>query len=164
MSPGPAREGCLDRVTVGEQRTLCGFAVFRGWVDEFQLDFGAGEGDAIKLKVAQLLLLASIHGNMGSDFFTDIGLPDADRSHTVAGHTQQTLTDGKGAHGSAQVAAVAAPVDDGLLNGHSAKQVVNIVNITVGCDWTVTAPRFWWCSMMLRPYRRCVGRSGPGCR
>ncbi|MDT4861584.1 hypothetical protein FQZ97_961950 [compost metagenome] len=67
---------------------------------------------------------------MGDDGFLDIGLPDTHHAGAVlrnARRIDQAGVDGEGAGGGGQVAAVAAPVDEGLVDGDLAVEVVDVV-------------------------------------
>src|SRR5690606_38527991 len=67
---------------------------------------------------------------VGDYGFLDVALPDAYNSSTVIGNARfidQTIADGKRTHSSSQVAAVAAPVDEGLVDGDLAEEVIHIV-------------------------------------
>ena len=67
---------------------------------------------------------------MGDDGLVDIGLPDAHHAHAVLRNPRridQPGMDGEGASGGGQVAAVAAPVDEGLVDGDLAVKVVDVV-------------------------------------
>ena len=99
-------------------------------IEEFELDLGGGEGDAIELKVPGLLHRAIGHRHLGDDGLADIGLPDAHRRQAIRGDAfggHQPVGEGKGAHGGGEVTAVTAPVDEGLVDGHLAKEVVDVV-------------------------------------
>ena len=71
---------------------------------------------------------------MGDDGFLDIDLPDAHHGNAVFGNPvcgDQPVVDGKRAYRRGQVAAVAAPVDERLVDGHLAEQVIHVVVCTV---------------------------------
>ncbi|MNH14670.1 hypothetical protein D3C79_742670 [compost metagenome] len=67
---------------------------------------------------------------MGHDGLLDIGLPDSHHAGAVvrdAGGIHQPGVDGEGAGGGGEVAAVATPVDEGLVDGNLAVEVVHVV-------------------------------------
>ncbi|MNN72405.1 hypothetical protein D3C81_1884380 [compost metagenome] len=67
---------------------------------------------------------------MGDDGFLDIGLPDAHHAGTVlrnACRVHQPRVQGKSPGSGGEVAAVAAPVDEGLVDGDLTIEVVHIV-------------------------------------
>ncbi|MOA25294.1 hypothetical protein D3C78_1460100 [compost metagenome] len=67
---------------------------------------------------------------MGHDGLADIGLPDPHHAGAVvgnAGRIHQPGVDGEGAGRGGEVAAVAAPVDEGLVDGDLAVEVVHVV-------------------------------------
>ena len=67
---------------------------------------------------------------MVDDGLADIRLPDANDGHAVVRNAlgrNQPHVNGAGADGSAQVAAVAAPVHKRLIDGDLAEQIVHIV-------------------------------------
>ena len=67
---------------------------------------------------------------MAQDGLADIGLPDSHHGGAVARdavQVDQAAFDGEGAHRRAEVAAVAAPVDEGAVDRDLAEQVVDVV-------------------------------------
>ena len=67
---------------------------------------------------------------MRDDGLANIGLPDAHHGDTIVRYTRgidQTITDGKRTDRRRQVAAVTAPVNEGLINRDLTKQIINIV-------------------------------------
>ncbi len=123
----------VHQVAGGEHRTAR--TLFLGCrVKELQLHFGRRESHAVQLEVAGFLDLTVGDRHVGDDALADIGLPDAHHRHAVlrnARRVHQAAADGEGAHCRREVAAVAAPVDKGLVDGHLAEQVVDVV---VGLD------------------------------
>ena len=114
----------LGRAAGGEHRAVG--AVVAARVQEFQPHFGRREGHAVQFEAAQFLDLAVLHGHVGDDALAQVGLPDADHGDAVASRPHQSTMDGEGADGGAEVAAVAAPVDDGLADGDLAEPVVDV--------------------------------------
>ncbi len=67
---------------------------------------------------------------MGDDGLLDVGLPDAHHTGAVFRDTcriDQPRVDGEGACAGGQVAAVAAPVDEVLVDGDLAVEVIHVV-------------------------------------
>ncbi|MNH32317.1 hypothetical protein D3C79_927530 [compost metagenome] len=67
---------------------------------------------------------------MSDDGLADIDLPDTHGGNAIARDARrldQATADGERADSSRQVAAVAAPVDEGLVDGDLAEQVVDVV-------------------------------------
>ncbi|MNE22258.1 hypothetical protein D3C80_1154590 [compost metagenome] len=67
---------------------------------------------------------------MGDDGLADVLLPDAHGADAVVRNARgidQTASDGEGADRSGQVAAVARPVDERLVDRHLTEQVVDIM-------------------------------------
>nr|GEU28025.1 hypothetical protein [Tanacetum cinerariifolium] len=121
----------VDQPAGGEHRTAGAIALLVGRrIEKFQYDFGGRERDAIEFEVARLLYLAVRHRDMGDDGPGDIGLPDAHHGHAIARDARrvhQACRNRKRAHGGRQVAAVAAPVHERLVDGHLAEQVVDVM-------------------------------------
>src|SRR5690606_30323570 len=115
----------VDQVTGGEHGA---FAI--GGVHELDFHFRRRKGDAIQLKITGFLHFTVGDGYMGNDGFLDVGLPDPDHTGAVfrdAVFSDKATIDGKGTNGSGQIAAVATPVHEGLVDGHLAKQVVHVM-------------------------------------
>ncbi|MNT52326.1 hypothetical protein D3C72_1893480 [compost metagenome] len=67
---------------------------------------------------------------MGNDGLANVGLPDPHHAGAVvrdAGGVHQPGVNGEGAGGGGEVAAVAAPVHEGLVDGDLAVEVVHVV-------------------------------------
>ena len=121
----------VDQIAGGEH-----IACAVGGVEKFDDGFGGGKGDAVELEAAGFGHLAVFYGNVGDDGFADIGLPDADGADAVCGDfggVHQPLRDGEGADGGGQVAAVAAPIDEGAVDGDLAEEIVDVVIGALGC-------------------------------
>lgn len=119
----------IDQIAGGEHGTAT--AVFIGCrVKKLQLHLGRREGDPVQLEVAGFLHFTFSDRDVGDDGLADIRLPDTHGGDTVARNTRrvdQATADGKRTDRSGQVAAVAAPVDEGLVDADLAEQVVDIV-------------------------------------
>src|SRR5690606_25889667 len=101
-----------------------------GGVHEFDLDFCGGEGHAVQFEIPGFLDGSVGHGNLCHDGLADVGLPDVDRGDAVGRHAfgrNQAHGNGAGPHGRRQVAAVAAPVDEGLVDGDLPEEVIHVV-------------------------------------
>src|SRR5690606_37727025 len=97
---------------------------------ELQDDLGGREGDAVELEIAQLLHLPIADGHVADDGLADVGLPDAHRENAVLRQPfllDEAIRDDAGADGSAEAAAVAAPVYEGGVDRDLAVQVVDVV-------------------------------------
>ena len=57
------------------------FAV--GGIEEFDLHFGGGKGNAVELEIPRFQDFAVLHRNMGDDGFADVFLPDFHRANAV---------------------------------------------------------------------------------
>ncbi|MNF81655.1 hypothetical protein D3C84_639390 [compost metagenome] len=67
---------------------------------------------------------------MGNDGFANVGLPDPHHAGAVVGDADrihQSGVNGEGTGGGGEVAAVAAPVHEGLVDGDLAVEVVHVV-------------------------------------
>ena len=62
-------------------RKHAAFAV--GGVEKFDLHFGGGKGNAVKLKIACFQNCAVLHRHMGDDGFADVFLPNFDSTQAV---------------------------------------------------------------------------------
>lgn len=101
-----------------------------GRVEELQHDLGRREGHSVQLEVAGFLDLAAAHRHVGDDGLADIGLPDAHLADAVFRYPRrihQPGVQGEGAGPGGEVAAVAAPVDEGLVDGDLAVEVVDVM-------------------------------------
>ena len=117
------------QIAGGKHRPTLSVLIRRG-IHELDLHFGRRKGHAIELEVTGLLHFAIGHGNVGNDGLADIGLPDAHHRSTVFRHPggiHQTGADREGAHCGGQIAAIATPVDERLVDGHLAEQVIHVV-------------------------------------
>ena len=74
-----ARNVQLVHQIAGREHTA--FAV--GGIEEFDLHFGGGKGNAVQLEIARFQDCAVLHRNMGDDGFADIFLPDFHRADAV---------------------------------------------------------------------------------
>ncbi len=118
---------CIDQIAGREHRARI---TVIGRIDEFQLDLGRREGHAIQLEIAGLLHFAIAHRHVGDDGLADVGLPDAYGAQAIARHPgriDQPMGDRERTHRGAEVAAIAAPVDEGGIDRDLAVQVVHIV-------------------------------------
>src|SRR5690606_73033 len=118
----------VDQVAGGEHGAAL-FAVI-GRVEEFQHDLRRREGHPVQLEVAGFLHLAVGNRHVGDDGFLDVGLPDTHHAGAVLGNARridQSGVDGESAGGGGQVAAVAAPVDEGLVDGDLPVEVIHVV-------------------------------------
>ena len=95
-------------------------------IEKVEHHLGGRKGHAVEAKIALLLHLAIGHGNVGEDALAQIGLPDAHPGQAVARGLDQALADGEGAHGGAEIATVARPVDHRYLDGRGAEQIVDV--------------------------------------
>ena len=126
----PAHAGYLkgvDQVTGREH----GAAFVVGGVDKVHGDFSRGKGDTVQLKITGFLNLPLGDGDSVDDGFTDVRLPNSHFNNAIFGNAlrgQHALRDRKGAHRGRQIAAVAAPVHKGLVNGHLTEEVIHIVS------------------------------------
>jgi hypothetical protein len=126
--PTPGHFQVVHQVAGGEHRAAV-FAIV-GRVEELQHDLGGREGHAIEFEIAGFLHLAVGDRHVGDDGLLDVGLPDAHHGSAVlrnARRIHQPGMDGEGAGGGGQVAAIAAPVHKGLVDGDLAVEVVHIV-------------------------------------
>ena len=103
-----------------------GLGLVVGGIEELELDLGRRKGHAVELEVAQLLDLAAAHGHVADDLLADVGLPDANGGRAVGRGADQAHADRARADGGAEVAAIARPVDQRLVDGHLAEQVVDV--------------------------------------
>ena len=87
-------------------------------------------GQTVQFEVTGFLHLATRDRYMGDDGFLDIGLPDTDGAMPVlrnAADFYQTRANGKRADSGGQVAAIAAPVHECLVDGNLPKQVIHVM-------------------------------------
>ena len=118
----------VDQVAGGEHRTT--LLAIVGRIEELQHDLGGRKGHPIQLEVTGFLHLAIADRHMGDDGFMDIGLPDTHHADAVLRDTRrvnQPGMNGKSPGASRQVAAVATPIDKGLVDRHLTVEVVDIV-------------------------------------
>lgn len=90
----------------------------------------AGKVTPSSFEVAGFLDLAAAHRHVGDDGLADIGLPDAHLADAVFRYPRrihQPGVQGEGAGPGGEVAAVAAPVDEGLVDGDLAVEVVDVM-------------------------------------
>ena len=123
----------VDQVAGREHRTATAL-FFRRRVEEFELHFGRREGHAVEFEVAGFLHFAVGDRHVRDDGLADVGLPDAHHGDAVvrdAAGVDQAVADGERTDRRGQVAAVAAPVDERLVDRHLAEQVVDVV---IGLD------------------------------
>ncbi len=126
--PMPGTSRSSTRLPVGKHRAALLAVV--GRIEEFQHDLRRREGHPVQLEVAGFLHLTIADRHMGDDGFLNIGLPDTHHTHAVFRDTRrvkQTGMNGKRTDTGRQVAAVAAPVDEGLVDGDLAVEVVDVV-------------------------------------
>ncbi|RMN06389.1 hypothetical protein ALQ67_200067 [Pseudomonas savastanoi pv. glycinea] len=117
------------QVAGGKHRAACALFV-RCRIKKLQRHLRGRKGHAVQFEIAGFLYLAVADGHMGDDGLADIGLPDTHDDDAVLRHTtsiEQTTGDSKRADGRRQVAAIAAPVDERLVDGYLAEQVIDIV-------------------------------------
>ena len=115
----------INHIAGGEHGTL---PVCR--VHEVHFYFGGRKGYAVQFKITGFLHFTIGDGNVGNNGLLDIDLPDANNGNAVIGDTvsrNQTVIDGKGPDSCGQVATVAAPVHERLIDGNLAKQIIHIV-------------------------------------
>src|SRR5690606_27342329 len=101
-----------------------------GRVHEFHENFRSGKGDAVELEVTGFLDIAIGDRYVGDDGFLNVALPDAHYRPAIFGNAigiDETVADGKGTHRSGEVPAVAAPVDEGLVDGYLPEEVVHVM-------------------------------------
>ncbi len=101
-----------------------------GGIHELDHYLGCREGHAIQFEITGFLYLTVGDRHMGDDGFLDVLLPDAHSADAVFRHAlgiDQPLADGKGAHRSGQVAAVAGPVHKRLVDRHLTEEIVHVV-------------------------------------
>lgn len=119
----------IDQVAGRKHRPALAFGSI-GRVQEFQLHFGRRKGHAIQLEVAGFLHLACAHRYVRHDGLADVGLPDPHRGHAIARHAcriDQAIGKRERPHRRRQIAAVAAPVHEGTVDGHLPEQIVHVV-------------------------------------
>ncbi len=117
----------VGQVAGGEHGAAIGVV---GRVDELQRYLGGREGHPIQLEVTVFLHLAIDNRHMRKDGLADVGLPDADGAGAVVRNPRrvnEAVADREWPHGSAEIAAVAAPVHEGGVDGDLAVQIVDIV-------------------------------------
>ena len=74
-----ARNVQLIHQIAGREHT----ALAVGGVEEFDLHFGGGKGNAVQLEIARFQHFAVLHRNVGNDGFADVFLPNFDRADAV---------------------------------------------------------------------------------
>ena len=120
----------IDGVAGGEHRaTAFAIALVRG-IDELELHFRRRERHAVQFEVARFLHLAIRHLHMRHDGLLDVGLPDPHGAQAVARHAcrvDHSVRDGEGPDRRRQVAAVAAPVDEGAFDRDLSVQVIHVM-------------------------------------
>jgi hypothetical protein len=121
----------IDEMAGREHRTTR-VARILGRIEEFQFDLGRRERHAIELEIAEFDDVSVTHGNVRDDRLADVLLPDPHRctAPAVARQTRcihQSAGYREGAYRRTQVAAVARPVHEGLLDRDLAVQIVDIV-------------------------------------
>ena len=117
----------IHQIAGGEHRPAV--TLFRR-VHELHHDLGRGERHTIQFEVARLLHLPGRDGHMRNDGLLDVRLPDANDRDAVlrdACCIHQPHGDGARAHGRRQIAAVAAPVHESLVDGHLPVEIVHVV-------------------------------------
>jgi hypothetical protein len=118
----------VDQAPGREHRPAPTFLIGR-WVHEFQLHFGGGKRHAIEFEAACFLDLTVRHRHVRHDGLADVGLPDAHDSRARVGQARRidhAAGNRKRPHRRRQVAAVAAPVDERLVDGDLPEQVIDI--------------------------------------
>ncbi|MNN43237.1 hypothetical protein D3C81_1574630 [compost metagenome] len=114
----------------GREHRPAAFALIGRRIKELQLHLGRREGHTVEFEVAGFLHFALGNRHMSDDGLADVGLPDTHGGNAIARDARrldQATADGERTDSSRQVAAVAAPVDEGLVDGHLAEQVVDVV-------------------------------------
>ena len=115
----------IHQITRGEHGP---FAI--GRVHKLDLHFRRREGYAIQFKITGLLHFTVGDGHVGHDGFADVGLPYTNGTDAVFGNTlfgDKAAVNGECAYGGGEIAAVTTPVDKGFIDGHLAKQIIDVV-------------------------------------
>jgi len=103
---------------------------FGSGVHEFELHFGGRERHAVEFEVARFLHGAVGHRHVRDDRLADVRLPDAHDRNAVVRHAvriDEAAADCKRPHGRRQIAAIAAPVDERLVDRHLSEEIVDIM-------------------------------------
>src|SRR5690606_40479809 len=88
------------------------------------------KGHVVDVEASRLLDFAFGYRHLGHNGLANVGLPDAYRNGAVgrdAFGVDQAHGDRAGPYGRRQVAAVAAPVDEGRVDGYLPEQVIDVV-------------------------------------
>src|SRR5690606_25963960 len=96
----------------------------------FEADLGAGKRHPVLLEGAVLEDLAVAHRHDRVDALAEVALPDPYARLAFPGR-HQPLADGEGTHRRREVPAVAAVVDQGLLDRHRAERVVHVAVVSM---------------------------------
>ena len=115
----------IDHIACGEHAALAS-----GGVAEGDRHFGGREGHAIQGEVAAFLDAPLAHRHPRNDGLGDVGLPDTHLGDAITRQAlgrHQALLDGEGPDRRREIAAVAAPIDEGRVDGDLAEQIVDVV-------------------------------------
>ncbi len=119
----------IDQIAGGEHRATTAL-FFRRRIHEFDLHFGRWKGHAVEFEITGFLHFAVGDRHVGNDGLANVGLPHAHHRHAVvrdAISVDQTVADGERTDRCREIAAVAAPVDERLVDRHLAEQVIDVV-------------------------------------
>ena len=81
---------------------------------------------------------AAAHRDVRDDALADVGLPDAHHRDAVARRLDQALGHGERADGRGEVAAVARPVDERLVDRDLAEEVVDVAVVALDLEISTT--------------------------